>query len=120
MPGVGHDSRPVARGLSAAHALLAAAVWSPYWVVNAVEIQKFGGARVFILAIETCRSRTPIERVIENLDMMRDAYAIAERLLKEPHVAWMGTGIELLGSHAFIRFEGTGRTDLERRRQGER
>lgn len=40
--------------------------------------------------------------------------------LKEPHIAWMGTGIELLGSHAFIRFEGTGRTDLERRRQGER
>lgn len=38
----------------------------------------------------------------------------------EPHIAWMGTGIELLGSHAFIRFEGTGRTDLERRRQGER
>lgn len=26
---------------------LAAAVWSPYWVVNAVEIQKFGGARVY-------------------------------------------------------------------------
>lgn len=99
---------------------LAAAVWSPYWVVNAVEIQKFGGARVYIMTIETRRSRTPIERVIENPDMMRDAYAIAERLLKEPHIAWMGTGIELLGSHAFIRFEGTGRTDLERRRQGER
>lgn len=26
---------------------LSAAVWSPYWVVNAVEIQKFGGARVY-------------------------------------------------------------------------
>lgn len=99
---------------------LAAAVWSPYWTVNAVEIQRFGGVRVYILEIDSRRGRMPIERVIENPDMMRDAYAIAERLLKEPHIAWMGTGTELCGSHSFIRFEGTGRTDLERRRQGER
>lgn len=85
-----------------------------------MEIQRFGGVRVYILEIDSRRGRMPIERVIENPDMMRDAYAIAERLLKEPHIAWMGTGTELCGSHAFIRFEGTARTDLERRRQGER
>lgn len=97
---------------------LAAAVWSPYWTVNAVEMQILNGVRRYWLELDSRRHGIRIEDMLDNAEAMHDARMIASRLLRDPHIAHMGTGPEITGLGAHIIFEGSGRTGLERRRQG--